>query len=75
MIEPESAHSLSAPLGSASRRLKGMVLMFTELLPGNDELVADLSSHDRDDDLLTLDIIEDPQVTHAQLKLRHGIGT
>jgi hypothetical protein len=46
-----------------------------ELLPGDDQLVADLTAHDQDDDFITLHIIQDPEVARAQLVPCQGIGS
>src|SRR5687767_14153155 len=70
---PESAHSVSVPRGSASRRLSGIVLMATELLPFDKQLVAILPSDDKQNNLVLFHIIQYPQVPYAQFKLRQGI--
>src|SRR5262249_35368826 len=74
MTDPESAHSISAAVGSAARRLNGIVLMSTELLPGDDQLVADLPPHHGDDDFPSFDVVQNPEITRSQFVLSHGIG-
>src|SRR5689334_3753838 len=70
---PESAHSLSVPSGSASSRLRGIVLMSMKLLPSHDQLVADLPPNDQKDDLGSLHIVQDAEGAHAQFELGEGV--
>lgn len=49
--------------------------MSTVFLPGDDQLVTDLPSHDDDDDFIAFDIIQGSKVARAQFVLGHEIGT
>jgi len=46
-----------------------------ELLSFHHEFVAFLSSHEKDNHLITFDIIQDSQVARPQFKLREWVGT
>jgi hypothetical protein len=48
--------------------------MLMELLTGDDQGIAHLATDDQQDDLIPFDIIEDAEVAHPQLVLRHRVG-
>jgi hypothetical protein len=49
--------------------------MSTVLLPGDDQLVADLPPHDHDNDFFTFRIVQGSKVARTQFIRGHGIGT
>jgi hypothetical protein len=48
--------------------------MAMELLAFDDQFVADLAADEEDDNLVFIDIIQDPQVSDTQLEVRKWIG-
>jgi hypothetical protein len=46
-----------------------------ELLIADDQCIADLMPDDQEDDLVAVDILQHPEVAHAQLEPGQGIGT
>jgi hypothetical protein len=49
--------------------------MAMKLLPFHDQLVADLSPDDQDDNFVSFDIVQGAQVTCPKLELRQRIGS
>src|SRR6266536_3059561 len=72
---PVSAHSVRVPRRSVSSRLNGIILMSMKLLSFHDELVADLSSHNQQNDFHALHAIQDAEVANSQLKLGQRVGS
>ncbi|MBX7105795.1 MAG: hypothetical protein K1X57_17055 [Gemmataceae bacterium] len=48
--------------------------MAMKLLPFHNERVADLPTDDQDDNLITLHIVQRPQVAHPQFELGQRVG-
>src|SRR5262245_23520164 len=71
---PESAHSVNVARRFASSWLSGTILMPMELHSFHDQFVPDLAPHNKQDDLRSLDIVQDAEVADAQLEFRKRVG-